>query len=137
MPLELYLAFVVAAFVVIIVPGPTALLLLAVGLGLSFLIGVMAEWFDWVRWLGAAYLIWLGIQRLRDGSRLEAAQAPPRLSFGRLYLQGFLISLSNPKSMAFLAVFLPQFIDPSAPAGPQMALLCVSFWVIAFMGDGL
>ncbi len=164
MPLELYLAFVVAAFVVIIVPGPvvslvianalrhgsgyalislagtqsgTALLLLAVGLGLSFLIGVMAEWFDWVRWLGAAYLIWLGIQRLRDGSRLEAAQAPPRLSFGRLYLQGFLISLSNPKSMAFLAVFLPQFIDPSAPAGPQMALLCVTFWVIAFLGDGL
>ena len=164
MPLDLYLAFVVAAFVVIIVPGPvvslvianalrhgsgyalvslagtqsgTALLLAAVGLGLSFLIGVMAEWFDWVRWIGAAYLIWLGVQRLREGGRLEGVQPEPRLPFGKLFLQGFLISLSNPKSMAFLAVFLPQFIDPGEAAGPQMALLCVTFWVIALLGDGL
>ena len=164
MPLDLYLAFLVAAFVVVIVPGPvvslvianalrhgsgyalvglagtqsgTGLLLLAVGLGLSVLIGVMAEWFDWVRWIGAAYLVWLGVQRLREAGRLERVAAPPRLSFGRLYLQGLLISLSNPKSMAFLALFLPQFIDPAAPAGPQMALLCVSFWVVALVGDGL
>ena len=163
MSLELYLTFVVAAALVILVPGPvvslvianalrhgslyaliglagtqtgTALLLLAVGLGLSLLIGFIAEWFDWLRWLGAAYLIWLGIRRLREGAALAAAKPDPRLTFSRLYLQGFLVSLSNPKSMAFLAVFLPQFLDPAAAPGPQMALLCVTFWFIALLGDG-
>jgi threonine/homoserine/homoserine lactone efflux protein len=163
MPLDLYLAFVVTAFLVILVPGPvvslvianalrhgslyalmglagtqsgTALLLLAVGLGLSVLIGVMAEWFDWIRWVGAAYLIWLGYKRLTDRSHLDGAEAEKRRPFGKVFLQGFLVSLSNPKSMAFLAVFLPQFIDPDSAPGPQMAILCATFWVIAFIGDG-
>lgn len=159
---ELYLSFVVATVLIILLPGPVvslvvanslqhgaayglcsiagtqvgnALQLLLVGFGLATLIAFMAEWFDWVRWIGAAYLIWLGIRRWREASDLSAASAEKRKPFGHVFAEGCIISLTNPKSLAFLAVFLPQFIDPSIAAGPQVLLLCITYWFVALLGD--
>jgi threonine/homoserine/homoserine lactone efflux protein len=160
---ELYLSFVVATVLIILLPGPVvsllvanslrhgaayglrsmvgtqtgnALQLVAVGLGLTALIAFMAHWFDWVRLLGAGYLVWLGIKRWREVLDLSGAEAGRMKPFRKLFAEGFVISLTNPKSLAFLAVFLPQFIDPAAPIGPQLLLLCVSYWIIALLGDG-
>ena len=159
---ELYLSFVVATTLLVLLPGPVvslvvanslrhgpayglcsiagtqagnAMQLLLVGFGLATLIAFMAEWFDWVRWIGAAYLIWMGVQRWREASNLSSASAERRKPFTHVFAEGCIISLTNPKSLAFLAVFLPQFIDPSAAAGPQVLLLCVTYWFVALLGD--
>jgi homoserine/homoserine lactone efflux protein len=156
MSLELYGAFVVACILLAITPGPNMSLFIANGtahgmraalltvfgasLGLSILVAlatigmtsamaVMAEWFDVVRWLGAAYLAWLGIGRLRAAisrAPLEVVEAPRG---GRYVWQGALVSLSNPKVLLFLGAFFPQFIDPAAPVAPQLVLLAVTFVV--------
>jgi threonine/homoserine/homoserine lactone efflux protein len=100
----------------------------AAALGMSSLMAFVAEWFDIIRWIGAAYLIWLGIGRLRVALRpsatLEAQALPYR---GKFFVQGTATSLSNPKVLLFLGAFFPQFIEPSAAIGPQLALLSVTF----------
>ena len=122
MSLELYLAYVLACFVVVIVPGPTVSLIVAnsithgtragllnvagtqlglgtmmliVLVGLTSLIETMGHWFDLVRLAGAAYLIWLGWKLLRNpGSLGDPKQTPtPR---GGFFLQGYLVLMSNP-----------------------------------------
>ena len=75
-----------------------------------------------LRWGGAVYLIWLGIQAWRGaGCGAPVCHPSDRVQFGR----GFLVALSNPKTIAFFTAFLPQFVDPSLPAAPQLALMCV------------
>ena len=155
MSLQLYLAFVLACFVLAITPGPNMSLLIANGtthgvraalltvigssLGLSLLVVIaalgmtasmrlMADWFDIIRWVGAAYLVWLGIGRLRSAWRLAGdTDVPLPVKGGRWFWQGAAVSLSNPKVLLFLGAFFPQFIDPVSPAGPQLALLAVTF----------
>ena len=160
---ELYSAFVLATAVLIILPGPIVSLVIAnslthgtrtgltsvggaqaamviqlavVALGLTSIMAVMAEWFDWLRWVGAAYLIWLGIQKWRAKPLLpeERPSGDPRPS--AVFWQGFLVAMTNPKLLLFLAAFFPQFMDPAAPAGPQLALLCPTFLVVAALFDG-
>jgi homoserine/homoserine lactone efflux protein len=70
--------------------------------------------FDVLRWAGAAYLIWLGVQAWRSAGRGGAAPPPSGVNFSR----GVVVALSNPKTIAFFTAFLPQFIDPLLPAGP-------------------
>ena len=71
----------------------------------------MGHWFEWVRLLGAAYLIWMGWQMFRSSGRLADGDAPaaPR---GGFFLQGLLVAVSNPKTLIFFGAFFPQFIDP-------------------------
>jgi homoserine/homoserine lactone efflux protein len=154
MAFQLYIAFLLACFVLAITPGPNMSLVIANGttygtraalltalgnaagfsvlvllatVGMTSAMTFMADWFDVIRWVGAAYLAWLGYDRLRAAftrSPVEAVEAPRR---GRYLLQGVAVSLSNPKVLLFLGAFFPQFIDPSAPVAPQLALMAVTF----------
>jgi threonine/homoserine/homoserine lactone efflux protein len=107
-----------------------ALVLMLVGsvAGLSALLITLPAAFDALRYLGAAYLIWLGIQtwRARDEPE-DAAIAAPEASLVATFRGGFLVGISNPKLLIFAAAFFPQFITQSAPSLPQFALLVATF----------
>jgi threonine/homoserine/homoserine lactone efflux protein len=164
MSLQAYLAFVAACIALALVPGPVVTLLIANGLrhgtraalinmagvqtGLAIVIGIVAigltslmatmgYWFDWLRLAGAAYLVWLGIKLIRspaEGINADEAPSPPR---GGFFLQGLLVLLSNPKLLIFFGAFLPQFMDMSRDHVSQVALLGVTFMVIAALTDGV
>ena len=107
-----------------------------VAIGLTSLMATMGYWFDWVRFAGAAYLVWLGIKLIRlpvEGIDADAPPPPPR---GGFFLQGFLVLLSNPKVLVFFGAFIPQFMDMSRDHVSQVALLGVTFMVIAGITDG-
>ena len=113
-----------------------AVQLVVVAFGLSSAMAIMAQGFEWLRWIGAAYLIWLGIQKWRAKPLLPEERPSESARSGKIFAQGFLVALTNPKSLFFLAAFFPQFLEPTAPAGPQLALLCPTFLVIAAIFDG-
>jgi threonine/homoserine/homoserine lactone efflux protein len=118
------------------VAGAQAGLAIVIGIvavGLTSLMATMGYWFDWVRFAGAAYLVWLGIKLIWapvQGVDLEAPPPPPR---GGFFLQGFLVLLSNPKVLVFFGAFIPQFMDMNQPHFPQVALLGATFMVTAVM----
>ncbi|WP_406873387.1 LysE family translocator [Aminobacter sp. P9b] len=161
MSLELYVAYVVACIVIVLIPGPTVTLIIAssirhgtraglanvagtqigvammiaiVGIGLNSMIETMGHWFEWVRLLGAAYLIWLGIQMFRSSGKLEA-DGLPRRPRGGFFLQGFLVAISNPKTLIFFGAFIPQFIDPTANYAQQIVIMGVTAMVFAALSD--
>jgi threonine/homoserine/homoserine lactone efflux protein len=164
MSLNLYLAFVAACIALALLPGPVVTLIIANGLrhgtraalinvagaqtGLAIVIGIVAVgltslmatmgyWFDWVRFAGAAYLVWLGIKLIRapvEGVKSDAPPPPPR---GGFFLQGFLVLLSNPKVLVFFGAFIPQFMDMNKDHFPQVALLGITFMVTAAMTDAI
>lgn len=161
------LAFVVAAFVMVVIPGPTVLftigramalgrmggflsilgtaigsivLVVAVALGVGTLIAQSAVLFTIVKVLGAGYLIFLGIQAIRH--RKDAARAivatPARRSGWRLLAEGFVVGVTNPKSIAFFLAILPQFVDLHAGSVPaQLFLLGVIVVVIGVSCDAV
>ncbi len=162
MSVELYLAYLAACIVVVIVPGPTvtlvvanslthgtraglvnvagtqaglALMIAIVVVGLASIIATMSWWFDWVRMAGAAYLIWLGWKLIRSNAAFGATRAStvPR---GGFFLQGFLVILSNPKALLFFGAFIPQFVNPSTDYVSQVILLGVTFMAVATVFDG-
>ncbi|MFP6728475.1 MAG: LysE family translocator [Alphaproteobacteria bacterium] len=163
MSIELYLAFCLATAVLILMPGPivtlviaqtlrygtatglstvagsavgNALLVTAGALGLSTIFILLADLFEIIRWLGAAYLIWLGIREWRSrGVVLNATEAGGRRTKATVFWQAFLVAITNPKTILFYAAFFPQFIDIATPLGPQLLLMCVSFVVIAGIFD--
>lgn len=107
------------------------LVLVASAAGLSAVLLASPVLFDGLRYAGVAYLVILGIRAWRghDGA-LEmpgAAGAPASVNLRRLYRDGLLIGLSNPKLLLFASAFLPQFVDPSRPQAPQFAILVVTF----------
>ncbi|GAA4126692.1 LysE family translocator [Aminobacter aganoensis] len=161
MSFELYAAYVVACIVIVLIPGPTVTLIIAssirhgtraglanvagtqlgvavmiaiVGIGLNQMIETMGHWFEWVRLLGAAYLIWLGIQMFRSSGRLEADGSPKRPR-GGFFLQGFLVAISNPKTLIFFGAFIPQFIDPTANYAQQIVIMGITAMVFAALSD--
>jgi threonine/homoserine/homoserine lactone efflux protein len=155
MSFELWLAFVVASAVVLVIPGPTILtvisysvahgrranlpLVAAVALGdstalvlslfgLGALLAASAFWFTVVKSLGGIYLIYLGVKLLRAGASSVALPAPAaRGSRLRLFANTYLVTALNPKSVVFFVAFLPQFIDHSAGATQQLWILTVTF----------
>src|SRR5947208_7796063 len=162
MSIELYLAYVVACFIITIIPGPTVTLIVANSLahgtragllnvagtqlglglmmlvlvvGLSSIIATMGIWFDWLRLAGAAYLIWLGWKLLRSSGDLnELGYAPsPR---GGFFLQGFLVLLGNPNALLWFGAFIPQFVDPKGDYVWQVVLLGVTAMATAAISDG-
>ncbi len=162
---QVYLAFVAACIGLALLPGPVVTLLVANGLrhgtraaliniagvqtglaiaigivavGLTSLMATMGYWFEWVRLIGAAYLVWLGIQLIRSPIEgISAGEAPPPPPRGGFFLQGLLVLLSNPKVMVFFGAFLPQFMDMSRDHVPQVGLLGVTFMVIAGLTDAI
>jgi len=162
MSLEFYLAYVLACIILVIVPGPTVTLIVAnslrygsyaglinvagtqLGLGLMMLIVIVGLasiieiagfWFDWVRLLGAAYLIWLGLKLFTSSGSFDAGEAPkPR---GGFFLQGFLVLMSNPKALLLFGAFIPQFVDPKGNYIGQVVLLGVTAMATAAIFDSL
>jgi homoserine/homoserine lactone efflux protein len=159
MTLEIYLAYVLACIVITIVPGPTVTLIIAnslrhgtragllnvvgtqIGLavmlstllvGLSAIIATMGIWFEWIRFIGAAYLIWLGWKLIRSSGDLRQAP-PPR---GGFVLQGLLVILSNPKGLFWFGAFIPQFIDPQGDYVAQIVVLGATAMAVALVSDG-
>ena len=104
-------------------------------LGLAVLFAISSLAFTVVKFAGAAYLIWLGIQVLRSRPSATGAArfAPPRL--GRIVREGFLVALLNPKTALFFAAFLPQFIDPAASTALQAVVYGALFVVVALATD--
>ena len=162
MTLEIYLAYIAACFVIAIIPGPTVTVIVANSLahgtragllnvagtqlglglmmailvvGLSSVIAAMGWLFDWLRWAGAAYLVWIGWKLLRSGEVLhqESANSIPR---GGFLLQGFLVLMANPKALLWFGAFIPQFVDPQGNYVAQIILLGVTAMGIALVSDG-
>jgi threonine/homoserine/homoserine lactone efflux protein len=102
-----------------------------IALGLGWILAHALTWFEMLRFAGAAYLIWLGIQAWRGAGQGAPAPRDDRVYFWR----GFLVALSNPKTIAFFTAFLPQFVDPSLPAAPQLALMCAVSVLLAALSD--
>jgi homoserine/homoserine lactone efflux protein len=97
-----------------------ALLLTAIALGLNWVLGHAVYLFELLRWLGVAYLLWLGVRAWRSAGRPVPPAAGNQVHFWR----GLLVALSNPKTLAFFTAFLPQFVDAARPAAPQLAVMC-------------
>jgi len=162
MSLQLYLAFVTACIALALVPGPVVTLVIANGLrhgtraaltniagvqagfaivigtvaiGLTSLMATMGYWFDWVRFAGAVYLVWLGIKLIRFPVAGVKADAPPPAPRGGFFLQGFLVLLSNPKVLLFFGAFIPQFMDTSRDHVSQVALLGGTFMIACAITD--
>ena len=156
--------FAAVAFIGIATPGPTVLLALAngsrlgvraslpgmagavlsdfvlisaVALGLGALLAASEFWFSVVKWLGVAYLAYLGLRLLRSRGTLqlpaEAPQGPAQRPSGRgVFTRSFLVAVTNPKGYLFFSAFLPQFIAPAEPQLPQYAALAITFAAIDF-----
>jgi homoserine/homoserine lactone efflux protein len=158
----LYLGFVLATAILVLIPGPNAALIVAnsvargtrfglltvagtssavvvqlgmTSLGLTEVLDALATWFEWIRWIGVAYLLFLGIRQW-FGPPVDLTQATPQpRSVRRVVLRGFFIGLTNPKTLLFYGAFFPQFLDPGRPIRPQVGLLCTTFLLIATVLD--
>lgn len=165
MTAEVWLLFVAASALVLVIPGPTVLLVVshalaggassgwrtvpgvALGdavaitvsiLGLGALLATSAALFTLLKWLGALYLIVLGI-RLWRSSASDAREAPmARAGTDRSATwQAFAVTVLNPKSIAFFVAFLPQFVTADAPAWPQLVILALTFVTLATLNATL
>jgi threonine/homoserine/homoserine lactone efflux protein len=157
---ELYTAFLLIALIILLTPGPIVTLVIATGatqgaraalitvagttvgnfiligaiaFGLSIVLKFASELFEIMRWAGAAYLVWLGIQAWRGAGASEGPAPKHRVHFAR----GMVVAMTNPKTIAFFTAFLPQFVDPNLPAGRQLAVMCVSWFALAALTDSL
>ncbi|MGF6228553.1 homoserine/homoserine lactone efflux protein [Inquilinus ginsengisoli] len=161
--LHLLLAFIAAVTLVMLIPGPNVALIVAnsvawgpryglltvfgtssamvlqlglTALGMAEALGTAGGWFETLRWIGVAYLVWLGIAHWRaPPADLTQVAAQPK-SAGAIYGRAVLVSLTNPKTLLFYGAFFPQFIDPARPAGAQVALLSAVFLLLAVALDG-
>ncbi len=158
MELHVYLTFVVATAIMIALPGPSVLLtvahsisfgwqhalstvagatvgiavqLIVAAIGLTSLLNVVAEAFEWLRWTGAAYLVYLGVRQWLSASEPMEFNSLS-VSKTNLFVQGLVITIPNPKSLIFIAAFLPQFIDAARPLGLQFTFIVPTFLVITF-----
>jgi homoserine/homoserine lactone efflux protein len=86
-----------------------------------------------IKWIGAAYLIFLGLRALFGKTEvLSVASAQKNTRPGRMFLDGFILQASNPKAIVFFTALLPQFVDPGTPVAPQMLILAMTSVVIEF-----
>jgi threonine/homoserine/homoserine lactone efflux protein len=159
MTIETWLAFAAATSVLLVIPGPTVLLVvsyalgqglrtatpMALGvalgdftamtlsmLGLGALLATSATLFTALKWIGAAYLIWLGIQLWRAGGAMQATPRTDRASALKMVAHAWIVTALNPKSITFFVAFLPQFLDPAADFWMQMLVFETTFLVLAF-----
>jgi threonine/homoserine/homoserine lactone efflux protein len=159
--------FTVAALTLLVIPGPAVLYIVtrsvdqgraaglasvcgihvgtlvhvaAAALGLSALLVSSATAYNTVRWVGAAYLVWLGVQRLLangEPSGPSQDRTDSRRGLGRIFAQGVVVNVLNPKTALFFFAFLPQFVDPSRGSVPfQMLVLGLAFMVLGLLSDG-
>jgi len=160
MDLTLWLAFVATAIAMLVIPGPTILLVIGQSLGggvrtalplvagvalgdltamslslagLGALLAASAAAFTLLKWAGAAYLVWLGIKLWRAPVTLDAA---PPLSARRAMREAYVVTALNPKSIVFFVAFVPQFLDTARPFLSQAVVLVATFVVLAALNAG-
>jgi threonine/homoserine/homoserine lactone efflux protein len=158
------LPYLGACFLLAIVPGPTVTVIIAnalargtgaglaivagtqagffimtlvVALGMQALVAFMGWAFDWIKLVGAAYLVWLGWKMWRSNGEIGAGLIDTDRSRWSVALQGFVVILSNPKVLIFLGAFLPQFVDINQPTFPQVMVLGVFFMLVAGSTDAI
>ena len=154
MPFDLWLTFVAACLIVLIIPGPTILLVIsyaltqgrrvavamALGVALGDFIAVSVSlaglgaimlasaWaFTALKWVGAAYLVFLGIKLLRCPPILGDTSAPPQTPAKHIFVHAALVTALNPKGIIFIIAFVPQFLSPDLPALPQFLTVLATF----------
>jgi len=108
---------------------------LGASLGLAALFAVSSVAFTVVKFAGAAYLIYLGLKMIRGTPRAEAAGPLTPAPVGRVFREGVMVALLNPKTTIFFAAFLPQFMHTATPALPQAVMLGAIFVVVAAASD--
>ena len=101
--------------------------ILAAVLGLSAILASSQAAFNAVKWIGAAYLLWLAVSLLRSGGSRDVQVAAPAQSGWRVFRAGMLVNILNPKVALFFLAFLPQFVDPAADA-PALQILFLGLW---------
>lgn len=166
MSLEIWLAYVVATTILLIIPGPTIMLVVAyalgqgkrtapwtvagVGLGdsvamiaafagLGAILSASAMAFDILKYGGAAYLIWLGYKMWRakpDPAALLAVEAGEFRGW-RLFGHAFVVTALNPKGMVFFVAFVPQFLNATAPLLPQLVIMGSTFVVLGVLNAAI
>jgi threonine/homoserine/homoserine lactone efflux protein len=157
--------FVTASLALLITPGPAVLYIVArsvdqgrkagfasvagievgtlfhiaaAALGLSALLASSALLFDAVKYLGAAYLIYLGIRKLMSKDEVAQVEVNKRQNLRQIFQQGVVVNILNPKTALFFFAFLPQFVDPSRGSVPlQMLMLGTLFVLMASVTDSL
>lgn len=159
MSADLLLAFSLAALAVILIPGPTVLLVSSYAfsqgmrpallcilgvclgdvaamaltvLGLGAVLATSAQLFFILKWIGVLYLLYLGLQLWRAPSTHIEAPKLVKYRSPRVVFRAFLVNVLHPKGLAFYVAFLPQFIDPARPMLPQTVTLMAIFSSIAF-----
>jgi len=167
MSIETWLAFAAASAVLLVIPGPTILLVISYALGrglrtalpvalgvalgdftamtlsllgLGALLAASALLFTVFKWIGAAYLVWLGIALWRAGGRLNVEARADRAPALQMMGHAWLVTALNPKSITFFVAFLPQFLDPAIGFCQQLLIFEATFLCLAFanaIGYGL
>ncbi|MDP3899151.1 MAG: LysE family translocator [Mesorhizobium sp.] len=159
MSFETWFAFAAASSILLVIPGPTVLLVVSYALGqgwrtalpmaagvalgdftamtlsmlgIGALLAASATVFTALKWIGAAYLIWLGIKLFRAGGALDAAPRTDAASAAKMLGHAWLVTALNPKSITFFVAFLPQFLDRHADFWTQMIVFEATFLVLAF-----
>lgn len=156
MDLTLWMTFVTATVLLLIIPGPTVVLVLTYALtqgrrvavasaggvalgdfiamtaslvGLGALVMASSTLFVALKWVGAAYLIWMGIGMIRSAGSTKAIQIEdaPQLSVGAVFRNAAVVTALNPKGIVFFIAFVPQFIRPEQALTPQFAILIATF----------
>jgi threonine/homoserine/homoserine lactone efflux protein len=110
----------------------------AAAIGLSALLMSSALTFSAVKYLGAAYLIYLGVQKFRRDEPFQLAGTAPRVKLSRIFAQGIVVNILNPKSALFFFAFLPQFVDPTrGRVAPQILFLGALFALLGLTSDSI
>jgi homoserine/homoserine lactone efflux protein len=149
--LSTWIAFCITETVLCLTPGPAVLLVLSTALGRGFrsglgaALGILAantvyfglsatgvvaahavsrDLFAVIRWIGAGYLVWIGLRMLRSHRPGQASAVPVVLA--RSFARGFVVQSANPKAVVFFVALLPQFINPAAPVPEQVLILAAS-----------
>lgn len=167
MPFENWIAFAAASIVMLAIPGPTILLVISYALGhgrkagtatvagvalgdftamtasmlgLGALLATSAALFTVLKWVGAAYLIYLGIKLWRApviGGDASQGDVTGKERPMRIFLHTYIVTALNPKSIVFFVAFLPQFLVPTLPWLPQMVIFETTFLVLAIINAAL
>ena len=161
MSLELWIAFILASSAMLVIPGPTVIMVssYALGrgrssafatipgvllgdlvamttsmLGAGAILATSATLFTAMKWIGAAYLIWMGIKMWRESGSAAALNAKVGKESNRtLFRNAFIVTALNPKGIVFFVAFVPQFVDPARPALMQFVLLQATFLGCVFV----
>lgn len=154
MSLDLWAAFAAASALLLIIPGPTVLLVLSYALGrgrraavpmalgvaagdftamtlsmlgVGALLSSSAALFTLVKWVGAAYLVWLGLRLWRSGGEAPGAIEMEHGRVSRMVVHAWTVTTFNPKSILFFVAFVPQFLEPGRAFLPQAAVMVATF----------